>query len=568
MTINKYKGIKIAVLIIVAVGIVLAGLLIGWNIYMKNNPDKVFLNSIYGEIKNIDFKNIINEKEPYINEKGNFKITGEIGSLEGASLSKFDDLNMSWDSSSNSKTREYFSNLIFNIGQTKYLDTDFVVSNNAIYIKLKDAFNKYIQIGGTETKTENIQYTAKEMDEIGNRLLKVAKNSFKKEYFTYETQEVIEGNKTLKLNTAIINMNNDKIKQITMNIAQNLKDDGYLVEKLAEINGLRKEDQIKELENSIQEISNQTMDEYATEYIISTSVDFFGNLRQIKIDTSNNISYIYKKYKNTKEYILTENNNNSFNVKSVKNSKGNITTIEGNYFDGYMSGTVNTNNIDNYSKAGEYNIYTKNKKSDTEKQLEIKGKYTSSNKLGESKFDLDIGIYSKNKNISNMKLIYDNKREVLTSYTSPVISNVVKYEELTSADYEQIMKAEPFKSLVQSQELLAAFISGFFTNNQNSDINESKYNKLVNDRRGLTENVNMIIAQYMAQNNGKTPVIISEGLTKPGEVKIELSEEQKIFTISSSGAVTYKSNMTANEFVNAYGITSEMEIPEWVELIK
>lgn len=573
MKLNKYRKLKIVILLIIVIGGVFTGLVVAWNIYLKNNADKVFLNSIAGELRQIDFKSAIGQTNPYINMKGSIKLSGDTTRAIGEkTVSKMEDVNISWNGSSNTKQIAYNSNLLLTVGSKTYMNTDFVISNNSMYVKFKDTFDKYIEVFNYGNRENNKQYTDKEIKEISKHLSVVFENSLKKEYFTYDKQDVKLGDVNSKLNTVSIKIDNEKIKQISINAVQNLKDDGYLVEELAIVNGLTKIEQFEQLEKSIQEMKAKSTSEDDVKYVVSISVDFFGNTKQIKIQTENKTDIVYNKYNGVKEYILTDNDKSNLNLKSMTIKGIETLNITGNFEDSYIFGEIKGKNIDAYNKEGDYYIYQKNKESDTDKQFEIKGNYTStnnklinSNKPSESKLEINMAFESKGQNISNMKLLYNNKQEIVDSYITPDLSKKVKYEKLTQSDYNQLIKGEPFKSVAGIAQMIMGITSNFVTDKQDENIAKAKYTTLLQERITLKENVTFEIAKYMGENNGTIPVVITVGTAKQNELKIELTESQKIYTISSSGEVTYKANMTADEFVNSYALVSEMEIPEWVQ---
>ncbi len=572
MTLNKYKQLKVAVLIIILSAILFIVGIFVWNMYLKNNPDKVFLRSIISELKEFDIQSIKN-KGP-LKQESNILVSGySLESVETDNKENIEYVNISWDSLSNIDKLESFTNLLVNVNNEKVIDTDIVTLNNNLYVNLKDTFNKYIEIVSITDRNGEKRYTDDEARIFAEHLLNSFKQSLKKEYFVFNKQAAKENGRNIKLNTVSLKLDNKRMKEISINIVQNIKNNGYIVERLAETNGLTKLEQYEEIEKYIEEMEKKDLLENTFELNISVSVDFFGNMKQVKIDTNEGTQSIYKKYKNVKEYILSNNNEVNLNIKSLENSDEKITTIIAKSEDVYLEGEIKSNKVDKYSKEGEYNIYTKNKEKDVVKQLEIKGSYTyfdkqitKINKLGESRFDTSFVVEIEGKKTSNINIKYNNNKESGIIYVSPKLSNVVKLEDLTPEDYERIANSLNSKSLIDNQQSIIGYINKISYSNQEEVLKKAKYAKLQSDRLSLEMRINLKIAEYMNENDGKAPVIIVEGNTEKNNLKIDLEEGDEIFNISSSGYITYKPNMTAEQFIEEYGIESPLNIPEWVVL--
>lgn len=424
---------KISLIIIT----ILVGILLGVGCYFyleKNSSENIYFKTIdtfadYAtKLTKNNLSNLLTKKEYILGIDVNVKTNNqEIKSM----LDILNDIDLKFDLKEDYQNKIANINMIATYKSDKLISGDLILNNNDVFIKYTDLYNKMIKLPDTEiSKLWNLKST-NDLEVLVNELKEIVKESINEKSFTKTNEKIEIMGSSVKVTNHKLKLTGKEIYDFELNILDKILNNDKLLSSLSNINGFSKEDLIKEIKNTKDEIYEE-------------EASFESN---IYIDNNNELQKITIYYKDF-ELLIEKIADNKYEITIDKEKIG--------------------------------NILIKDKELNLEIYLENNKKLNIYFKEDNNKYDFEVVgdgdtlslTYNKNNDKSNITINFSSKNYDLEISANLTIeekelkeikvdtSDYVLFESLTEEDYNEITT-----KLLQNQNLMN--LISHFTENVN-----------------------------------------------------------------------------------------------------
>lgn len=328
--------------------------------YMGKNAENV--EEIYKIIAEDEYKEKLNENK-YTNEteiKVNY--TENIGTSSENTENSINKLKLKISGQTDNQNKYNYQNINLLNNNKNVMKAEYIQKDNTYGIKFSDLFNQYITIENSNLKellgnmdyseqeindtielndvNKIYEFSSEEKENLRNKYLSIIGSGFSKDNFTKKSNEIIKINdKEITTNGYILKMTKEQLNDTYIKILEELKQDEIILNKLDKLQEMMnlcktvnssidtnfKEEFIKEIDNNIQEITNNNIgnEEIRIEVYESNGVTIRTSVitpdYSLKFDclSEDNNKYAKINYENTN----SENDNTEVNKKTITITK-------------------------------------------------------------------------------------------------------------------------------------------------------------------------------------------------------------------------------------------------------
>ena len=456
---KKKKDIKLIAIIIAAVLILISGIYLGYKKFFS--PKAIFIKSVNKEYKKIE--KLIDSSFGFESDKpvlvtNNLKINFDVDdSLTSDSsikntISEFNKLGLNSQIGIDSKNMEALVKLNALYDNKSLLNINGYLINNSVFVELKDLYDKYIEmpVETTNSISQNNSLNLKDLDKedikyLMSKTKDAILNNLNEKDFKKSSSKVKVDGKEVRVKKISYKLSEKSLYEMANGALDSLSSDSKYIKILAKMTGA-KEEEIKTGLAAASTMMGLADSKDLDKTTIGTISIYIKGVEGISFEIENEkygnsgISYYYNK--NNKVINMTNNggtlldaNINDKKASIIINDLGeeklklNVTKEEKdkNKIYNYILETADT------KLKGKLVIETIKKNDDGT------GEYKISSQASTMGIDFKLA--------SNLKIEYKDKLNI------PNISNSVKYEELSEADYQKIsynlLKNNAFITLIE-----------------------------------------------------------------------------------------------------------------------
>lgn len=400
---------------------------------------------------------------------------------------------------------KFYLDLDSNIVGKKFIGLESLVDSNRVYLKLKEAMDKFYYFDLTESDDEVnpidfsgiVNLEKNDFSVLTNHLKKSIVEDLKNDDFDKNSETLTLDNKRFNTNRISLGLSGKEIRQIIINLLENISNDNKAIQVLQKIDeNITKEDITNAL-NSFKEVTTQAVESDVIE--ISFYISGVSDVLRIEIITlsddvdtvaNDNLIVTIDNYKN--------NSNNQVMCISLKQNNLELMNITNKEIDDYKSNVEITINdgLDIISINGTYSKNSNN----VDMTLDL---LMNNTKVGDLVYK--VGNISKNKeyriemNISSIddSLTFSSVNNIYLNENIPNIdiSDSDNIENITETEIERIQK-------YISDKLTALGLEDYLSSFENNEdyVEESGYSTLYYD--------NITVEDMKKLIKSETPVVI------------------------------------------------------------
>ena len=432
------KKIISVILFVISVGLIISGFYI-------LNSNKYIFKTVLSKSLDMLVENMYksNEMIDDLNKADKFKIT----SNTNLNIDKHEKLSLKTDIAV--ANNMFYMDLNSKVDGKDFIKLESIVNNDNIYLRFKEAVDKYyyISLGDIAIDIDVDNYSS--ISDLTKDDIKVLTNHFKKSFlqdlnnddFEKKSESLTFEGKTYKTSQLSLNLSQKEIRQIIINLFNNIINDNEAIQVLQKFDSSVTANDIKEALSSFEQESINANDNDLLN--ISFYISGLSDVVRLEILMLNseadsvatdNIKLTLDIYKNSSNnnvtnIVMKENNEELFDIKLTKLSD-NKTNFEVNLNDG----------LDNFILKGDY--------SETNSQIILNVDLLNNNKtIGSLSYNMS--QVTKNKeykldikfNTADRSIVFSNVNNILLNENIPArdMKGAVNLNNISEEDSEKIM---------------------------------------------------------------------------------------------------------------------------------
>lgn len=209
------------------------------------------------------------------------------------------------------------------IGEENFLTLDTILKENTVYIQLKDIMDPYYFTSVPSSLSKGTSLSSLSVDET-NQLIDIVTDDIRKmiqsEDLEKSTVNLNLGDQKKKTTKLTYHVTKQKLYQLLTSILEDVKKEDSLLTTFAEISNVKKDDFVKEIDQRIQSLKEDSKDSELFDYHV-----YYYGFNNIVMEevTYQDLDIQYYKYANTKEIKIFDrvSQTNYFTFQSVKEKK-------------------------------------------------------------------------------------------------------------------------------------------------------------------------------------------------------------------------------------------------------
>jgi hypothetical protein len=426
---EQKKRISIISIVVILIILILGGAFFTFS-YI-NNPKVILsnlINKTFNEFSDMLLKsNVIGTQPTSINGDVTLKTNLDLTSVNGTKIEN-NDLTLKWKSQLDPSKKTELLNTTIDFNKENLFNFEIITKDDKGYIYVKDLLEDYYMF--TITKQEQDLVVDKTLIKSLNKLFEA---SLKNENFVSTKEDITLVSDTISTNKHVLTIDEKNIERVAKSGAEYIKNDNYLLEKLATNSNTTKEEIIKSLDEFIKSEASYVG---ADKIQIYFNTNMFGKIYKFGININDQINIYSCQNKEYSEIGIDALGTNIFKMDGTFYKSRYNVNLDLNYDGINIMGNISSENI----KNGLIKLQFLQNKVEFAK---IDGTYVYESSNGITKFNLDLRPSINQVNIGNVNLSLNNEIK-LENVDIKIPTNIVDMENMTPE------QAEKFNSVISS----------------------------------------------------------------------------------------------------------------------